>query len=67
MRILAAIAWYLPSGSIAFGLDQLTETFEFIFSPLPLENIYMLSNTAATEIALTIDSDIYCYGHAKLY
>jgi hypothetical protein len=50
----AAIAWHMPSGSIAFVFDQLTETFEFIFSPLPLENSYMLSNPAAEAIALQL-------------
>ncbi len=47
----AAIAWHFQSGSIACLFDQLTETFEFIFSPLPLENSYMLSNPAAEAIA----------------
>ena len=50
----AAIAWHMPSGSIACVFDQLTETFEFIFSPLPLENSYMLSNPAAEAIALQL-------------
>jgi hypothetical protein len=50
----AAIAWYMPSGSIACVLDQLTETFEFIFSPLPLENSYMLSNPPAAVISLQL-------------
>jgi hypothetical protein len=49
-----AIAWYLQSGSIACVFDQLTETFEFIFSPLPLENSYMLSNPAAEAVALQL-------------
>jgi hypothetical protein len=47
----AAIAWHMQSGSIASVFDQLTETFEFIFSPLPLENSYMLSNPDAEAIA----------------
>ena len=47
----ATIAWYMPSGSIACVFDQLTETFEFIFSPLPLENFYMLSNPVAVAMA----------------
>ena len=50
----AAIAWHMSSGSIACVFDQLTETFEFIFSPLPLENSYMLSNPAAEAIALQL-------------
>jgi hypothetical protein len=50
----AAIAWHMQSGSIACLLDQLTETFEFIFSPLPFENSYMLSNPAAEAIALQL-------------
>jgi hypothetical protein len=50
----AAIAWYMPSGSIACVLDQLTETFEFIFSPLPIQNSYMLSNPATEAIALQL-------------
>jgi|SRR5208283_5032443 len=49
---IAAIAWHMPSGSIARMLDQLTETFEFIFSLSPLENYYILSNPAADAIAL---------------
>ncbi len=51
---LAAIAWRMPSGSIACVFDQLTETFEFIFSPLPLENSYTLSNPTAEAIALQL-------------
>jgi hypothetical protein len=47
---LPAIAWFMPSGSIACVSDQLTETFEFIFSPLPLENSYMLTNPTAEAI-----------------
>jgi hypothetical protein len=43
----AASGWYLPSGAIPCMLDQLTETFEFIFSLHPLENAYMLSNPTA--------------------
>ena len=50
----AAIAWHMPSGSIACVFDQLTETFEFIFSPLPLENSYMLSNLAAVAMAFQL-------------
>jgi hypothetical protein len=51
---LAAISWLMPSGSIACVFDQLTETFEFMFSPLPLENSYILSNPAAEAIALQL-------------
>jgi hypothetical protein len=50
----AAIVWHMPSGSIACVLDQLTETFEFIFSPLPLENSYMLTNPVAVAMALQL-------------
>lgn len=46
-----AFAWYIPSGSIACVIDQLTETFEFIFSPIPLNKSYMLSNPAAEAMA----------------
>jgi hypothetical protein len=51
---LAATAWHMPSGSIDCVLDQLTETFEFIFSPLPLENSYLLWNPGADAIALQL-------------
>jgi hypothetical protein len=50
----AVLGWRMPSGSIACVFDQLTETFEFMFSPLPLENSYMLSNPAAEAIALQL-------------
>jgi hypothetical protein len=50
----AAIDWHMPSGSTACLFDQLTETFEFIFSPLPLQNSYLLSNPAAETIALQL-------------
>jgi hypothetical protein len=50
----AAIVWLMPSGSIALVFDQLTETFEYIFSPLPLTNAYMLSNAAAEAMALQL-------------
>ena len=50
----AAVAWHMQSGSLACVLDQLTETFEFIFSPLPLENYYMLLNPAAKAIELQL-------------
>jgi hypothetical protein len=51
---IAAIAWYIPSSSLACVLDQLIETFEFIFSPLPLKNFYMLSDPAAAAITLQL-------------
>jgi hypothetical protein len=51
---LAVIVWRMPSGSIGCMFDQLTETFEFIFSPLPLKNFYMVSNPAAETIALQL-------------
>jgi hypothetical protein len=47
----AAITWYLPSGSMASVLDQVMEAFEFIFSPLPFQNAYMLSDPAAEALA----------------
>ena len=47
----AAFAWYLPSGSIACVIDQLTETFEFLFSSIPLKKSYLLSNPAAETMA----------------
>jgi hypothetical protein len=47
----AAFAWYIPSGSIACVTDQLTETFEFIFSSIPLNRSYLLSNPAAEAMA----------------
>jgi len=50
----AAVAWHMQPGSLACFFDQLTETFEFIFSPLPLENSYMLSNPAAQAIELQL-------------
>jgi hypothetical protein len=33
----AAIAWLMPSGSIACVFNQLTETFEFLLVIIPLE------------------------------
>jgi hypothetical protein len=56
---LAAIAWHMPSGSIACVFDQWTETFEFIFSPLPLENYYLLSNPAAEATALQLTATFF--------
>ncbi len=50
----AAIAFLLSSASIIRVFDQLTETFEFIFSPLPFENIYMLSDAAVDAILLQV-------------
>ena len=43
----AALALYMPSGAIPCILDQLTETFEFIFSLHPFKNAYLLSNPTA--------------------
>jgi hypothetical protein len=50
----AAIAWLMSSGSIIRVIDQLTETFEFIFSPLPFENSYMLSDAAVDAITIQL-------------
>jgi len=50
----AAVACNMQSCSLACFFDQLTETFEFIFSPLPLENSYMLLNPAAKAIELQL-------------
>jgi len=50
----AVIAWCMPRDFIAILVDQLTETFEFIFSPLLLRNSYMLSNFAAESMALQL-------------
>ncbi|HUI66905.1 MAG TPA: hypothetical protein VLX29_08950 [Nitrospirota bacterium] len=58
----AAIAWHMQAGSIACVFDQLTETFEFMFSPLPLENSYMLSNPAAEAIALQLIAIFFITG-----
>ncbi len=46
-----AIVWFMPPGSVARVIDQLNETFEFIFSPVPLGNYYMLKDAAAETIA----------------
>ena len=43
----AVIAWFMPPGSVARVIDQLNEIFEFIFSPVPLENYYMLKDLSA--------------------
>jgi hypothetical protein len=48
----AAIVWLMPPGSVAQVIDQLNETFEFIFSPVPLENYYMLKDATAEIIAV---------------
>jgi len=50
----AAITWLMPSGSLACVIDQLIETFEFIFSPAPLEKYYLLSNPVADAIAFKL-------------
>lgn len=42
----AAIVWFMPPGSVARVIDQLDETLEFIFSPVPLKNFYMLNDSA---------------------
>ncbi len=43
----AAIVWFMPTGSVARVIDQLDETFEFIFSSVPLKNIYMVNDLTA--------------------
>ena len=50
----AAIVWLMPTGSVALVIDQLNETFEFIFSPVPFENYYMLKDAAAETIAVQL-------------
>lgn len=50
----AAIVWLMPPGSVARVIDQLNETFEFIFSPVPFENYYMLKDAAAETIAVQL-------------
>ena len=51
---LVALVWLMPPGSVARVIDQLNETFEFIFSPVPLENYYVLKDAAATTIAVQL-------------
>jgi hypothetical protein len=41
-------SWLMPAGTAAIVLDQLTESFEYIFSPLPFFNSKMVLD-AATE------------------
>jgi len=43
----AAIACVMPVESLAILMDQFTETFEFIFSAVPIKNYYLLHNAAA--------------------
>ena len=50
----AAIVWLMPSGSVARVIDQLNETFEFTFSPVPLENYYILKDADAETIAVQL-------------
>ena len=50
----ATVAVLLSSESIFRVFDQLTETFEFIFSPLPFENTYLLSDAAVDAITLQV-------------
>ncbi len=42
----------MPPGSIVRVIDQLNETFEFIFSSVPLGNYYMLKDAATETIAV---------------
>jgi len=44
----------IPSKSVARVIDQLSEAFEFIFSPVPLGNYYMLKDAAAEAIAVQL-------------
>jgi len=44
----------MPSGSLACVIDQLTETFEFIFGLAPLEKYYLLSNPVAVAMAFKL-------------
>lgn len=43
----AAVVWLMPPGSVARVIDRLNETFEFIYSPVPFENYYMLKDAIA--------------------
>jgi len=49
-----AIVWFIPSRSVARVIDQLNEAFEFIFSPVPLGNYYMLKDAAAEATAVQL-------------
>lgn len=49
-----AIVWLMPLESVARVIDQLNETFEFIFSPLPLGNYYMLKDATAEAVAVRL-------------
>jgi hypothetical protein len=49
-----AIVWLMPLESVARVIDQLNETFEFIFSPLPLGNYYMLKDATAEAVAVQL-------------
>jgi hypothetical protein len=50
----AAFVSYMPSGSVAAVIDQLTESFEFLFSVVPLDNSYILSSPTAESIAMQL-------------
>jgi hypothetical protein len=52
----AAIVWLMPAGSIVRIIDQLNETLEFIFSPVPFENYYMLYDIVAEKNAVQLIS-----------
>ncbi len=46
--------WLMPSGTTSMVLDQLTETFEYIFSPLPFFNSKMVLDVAIEGILSNI-------------
>lgn len=51
---LAAIVCLVSWESIIRVFDQLTETFEFVFSPLPFKNAYLLSDAGAETIVVQL-------------
>ncbi len=50
----SAIVLLMPPESVVRVIDQLNETFEFIFSPVPLENYYLLKDATTETIAVQL-------------
>lgn len=50
----SAVICFMPTSSVARVIDQLNETFEFVFSSIPLENYYMLKDATAEAISVQL-------------
>ncbi len=49
-----AVFVFMPFAAVARVIDQMNETFEFIFSPVPLHNYYLLTDSGAETAALKL-------------